>query len=867
MTKKIKMYSLLKIKIKQIIESEYDLQLDSEQEKEYLIRQQTSPLFDQMSIVRGKDTDKIREFIFVEAKRNKKQEPDLIKLLREGFDYNGIHYVRFGKSPSQGKSGITTFIDERYFNEMTERSQLGLKIDKCVISKYESYRSLIFSSCMLIEHKLPYIVIVDEFEKTLKDQHIRYAEQKDIPFVDKVTGENKVYKNQKFIKDGVTDVELSPFDGFGVHTPEMSKLFSTATPKKHDSILFQIRLPFMKGVSVQMDFKKYFREVLKVEKIKDVFGKEHNIDDIDCLWNTSMWKGYKFFKEAYGNKAWDTYLERLNTYEYKLGISKYSHHLDELSLYSRLNFQYLQCLDLINPKYVEKFKKHDYKYDILDERNHGKIINLAKYSTDLLEKIIKGDKLYTLKFLGIMDTSDEEDVKSKYEEAILINDDMLHDISIKKMLRRKLNKTINQMKFGKIYTEGFYHIAVGDVIGYLEHCAKVEVKGCLKAGQFYTKTFEPCKCTSMRSPLVDPSEVNVIDVVNNDVTKKWLSHFEAHDVVMINMYDLTMPQQGGMDEDGDVIFLTNNEIVTNSKIHKPIVVDMEDKKGAEPVPYDMEHIITYELNTRDSRIGEITNIATSILNQYTEDKKWRKINEDNVALLRLYQGKEIDFLKTGFRWNITKNLRNHLKKLPYFILYNYPKKLEAYNKIKKINKDLNRSDKVEYNAFKSPSPMNELCDYITQWEHKRINWDNTTINNGHLMVDKSLELSNNKLIRRIKSIYNEFTTELRKYVDEDRKLKPLIDEYEEKLNKLKIEYQLSQKVFTNYCIKTAYRSISTDKTLCWSLYSDEMLSNLRKNSDERKECRIVECSKDEESAKEFLGRYYKLELVGDKLNA
>ena len=52
----------------------------------------------------------------------------------------------------------------------------------------------------------------------------------------------------------------------------------------------------------------------------------------------------------------------------------------------------------------------------------------------------------------------------------------------------------------------------------------------------------------------------------------------------------------------------------------------------------MEHITEYEMNSRDSRIGELTNCATSILNQYTENEKWKQIHADNISLLRLFQG-------------------------------------------------------------------------------------------------------------------------------------------------------------------------------------------------------------------------------------
>lgn len=877
------MYSLNKVKIQDIIKHNYSINSAEHPKVLKSIRLPESLLFQQLNYVRGNksteisesdehnkpnESDKsneISEFIFVEAKRNKQREDKLKDLLRDGFKVDGNRYVRFGKSPSQGKDGITTFIKESLFDEMTERSKLGLNVEKCVISKYESYRSLIFSSCHIVENaKLPNIVIIDEYEKKLLNQKVRYAVNTKKETLNKETGEKVSYSVREIVED-YDDVNVSPFDGFGLHTSDVNELFSSAISETNKSKLFQIRMPFMKGVSVEFKLREYLKNILGVNEIKDVFGKTHKVDDIDCLWNTTMWKGYSYFKAEYGDSAWEVYLERVKQYGYGLGISKYSHYENDLKLYSRLNFQYLQCLDLINPKYIEKYKTNNFDYDILDESNHGKIINMSKYTTDLIEKIVQGDKLLTLKFLGISSTEKVSKNQSYLEQAILINDEMLEDVSVVKMLKRRVDKTINMMKYGKIYVHGFYHTVIGDVIGYLEFAAGKEVKGCLKAHQFFAKTLKPTKIASMRSPLVDASEVNIVNLIENEFLNEWFGHFKDQDIVMINMYDLSMQQQGGMDMDGDGVFLTDDETVVDSKIHLPIVVDREDKQGASPKEYNIDNIIEFELNSRDNRIGEITNIATSILNQYTEDDKWKKIHQDNIALLRLYQGKEIDFLKTGFRWHITKNLSKYKDRLPYFLMFNYPKKMNTYKKIKERNKSLDKTEKLQLNAFHSPTPLNELCEYICEWERKVLKPKNTVKNSLKLLTDDSLTTNDRKITRAISTLYDSFSKDLRAIDDKDE-IGGLYEEYAVKLKTLQSEFsQLSDEEFINYCIKTAYRSIAIDKSLCWHVFGEEMISNLKTNTKQIQNSKVVECDKHDKDAKEFLGRYYK--LIGDDVVA
>jgi hypothetical protein len=217
-----------------------------------------------------------------------------------------------------------------------------------------------------------------------------------------------------------------------------------------------------------------------------------------------MFKGHKLFKETYGNRAWIEYQNTLRKYQYKLGISKYSHHIKSLNKYTRMNFQYLQCLDLWNSKYIEAYKNKNLRtYNILDQNNDGKIISLARYTTALFERIIKGDLFYTCKFMGITD-SKNEDFTSKYLEAALINPIMLNDPAIRQFIYRKLKKSIREAKVGKIYCSGFYHTGVGDMIGYLQYAVGEEPVGCLRERELYSGNFQKGDIISFRSPLVDP---------------------------------------------------------------------------------------------------------------------------------------------------------------------------------------------------------------------------------------------------------------------------------------------------------------------------------------------------------------------------
>ena len=866
-------YTLVKIPIRELIQQKFNATVtrDKEISDEYLIAQGNSPLFDQIERLRGQFSSHISEIILVVAKKNPKQEKDLRYILDKGFTYNGIHYTRFGKSASQGKDGITAFVCDSIINELYMITQMDIEIDECVISKYEAQRCLPFSSCTLIIDYMPNIVIIGEYEKTLQNQLIKYVVEREKEFVDKETGKTKKYKSRE-IEEGYKDLKISPFDGCGCHEHGFMENVSAQLGLDYNVIGTQVRLPFVKGYSVYVPFRQILKE-WGYEYITDIYGTRHHISMVDCIWNISMFKGHKIFKEKYGDNAWAEYMNTVRKYKFKLGISKYSHHVKHLSKYTRMNFQYLQCLDLWNQKYIDAYESKSVSdYDILDSNNDGKIITLAKYTTTLFEKIIKGDKFYTYKFMGIMDT-DGYEPESKYLEAALINDVMLKDPSVKQFIYRKLKKSIDEAKVGKIYCSGFYHTGVGDMIGYLQYAIGEEPVGCLGEREIYSGNFGCGDIISLRSPLVDPSEVNKVKIAKNDIISRWFDYFKDQDVVMFNMYDVSLPQQGGADCDGDIFLLCNEPIIIDSKIEKHIILDIEDKVTAQSKPYTKENIIEYEVMTRDNRIGEITNVATSIENRYTTNEDIKTLYSNYASLLRCYQGKEIDFLKTGFRWQMNSGLRKHLKQLPYFLLYNYPSKLKTYKTLLEKNKQIeNKEDKVKLNAYHSPSPMNELCDYICTWEKKNILWDNDVnnlIDTRCLIINNALDLSDKKIMKICRRYINQYADEIRRHIklrreksdDENHKfnMDAIVTEYRKRILN---ELQIDEELIANYVIKVSYSSISISKSFAWAGYGDYIIDNLRNNTNLKRNVSIQEVPYKTNDSYEYLGKYYEFE-VGD----
>ncbi len=329
-----------------------------------------------------------------------------------------------------------------------------------------------------------------------------------------------------------------------------------------------------------------------------------------------------------------------------------------------------------------------------------------------------------------------------------------------------------------------------------------------------------------------------------------------------------------MDCDGDIFLLCNEPIVIDSKIDKNIILDIEDKATAKPKKYNKENIIEYEVMTRDNRIGEITNVATSIENKYTTNEEIKELYSNYSSLLRIFQGKEIDFLKTGTRWQMSSGLRKHLKQLPYFLLFNYPQKLKTYNKLKEKNKLIeNKEDKFKLNAYHSPSPMNELCDYICTWEKKNILWNNNLndlMDTRVLIINNDLDLSDKKIIKTVRRYINDYAEEIRKHIkayddnninqDYHFAMNEIVKKFKRNLSN---ELKLDEELIANYVIKVSYNNFSISKSFAWAGYADYIIKNLKNNSNPRRNISIVEVPYKTNNSYEYLGKFYEFKAVND----
>ena len=229
---------------------------------------------------------------------------------------------------------------------------------------------------------------------------------------------------------------------------------------------------------------------------------------------------------------------------------------------------------------------------------------------------------------------------------------------------------------------------------------------------------------------------------------------------------------------------------------------------------------------------------------------------------------------------MSSGLRKHLKQLPYFLLFNYPQKLKTYTTLKEKNKGIeNKEDKLKLNSYRSPSPMNELCEYICTWERKNILWDNNLkdlMDTRVLIINNDLDLSDKKIIKTVRRYINDYAQEMRKHLEMHKDamakntndchttyyftMSLIADKFKENLSK---ELNIDEEIIANYVIKTSYSSFSISKSFAWAAYADYIIKNLKNNSNPRRNISIEEVPYKTNNSYEYLGKFYEFRAVND----
>ena len=567
-------------------------------------------------------------------------------LARDGFDLNGKHYVRFMVGSGQMRRNTVSFINEELFDYMQERLMCGLndKIKTINLAKLSAYFALSFSSVLWVRE--PRVCVIKDFDTVILNQKVNWI--------------NK-HEEGNTVEQIYKDIKLNSADGQGLIDPNMARLWAEDMHLNYVPCSFVVRTAFIKGNLVPFDFKAYAKEH-GVLKIKDRYGTEYNVEDIDVLLSESQFKMAKYYS------SWEGYLSYHKTYNLKWGVARYNKEYDDE--YVLTNYQYIQVLNLT---------KED-------------ISGLVSYTTNWIKNICSGDIKYALTYnVGVKNPTLSVDsiinsCSSTFTKAIIKNPEMLKDGFVQRKIYNSIKESIRQAKIGRIWVRGNYSFMISDPVAQCRSALGLSPDGLLPANYVYSN-FWNNRCVDgeiclLRSPLTHYSEVNIQRLANTDEMKKWYKYIYSG--IIYNIYDISVVKHADSDFDGDICMSTNNPYFLKGAKREELPI-MYDKEAVPTQKITLPNQIRCDVKGLDTKVGQITNYSTSMLAMLPlfkgeKQTEQREEIETRLKLLRELQGAEIDKIKGTTPPNFPKSWRHWVK-------------------INKDDDDITKAEKYKYNSM------------------------------------------------------------------------------------------------------------------------------------------------------------------------
>ena len=531
------------------------------------------------------------------------------KYSKKGFYINGEKYVILLGTSGGIKKNTVMFVKEKLYQKVWESLIADANLNIPMIpSKLMGYMSLTFSASTPVTFT-DKILVVKDVETNFKSDVTRIFEE---------NGEVKVVPTKDY------NITLNACDGCGMITPKLAEIWGKDLKEDYLIPGFCIRNLWVKGMVTVFDFKKYCNEVLHMTKVKDVWGEEHDINDIDIILNESMLKCWMMYGSL------QEYLNAVKKYNYEFAVTKYVH--KNIEKRRKLNYQYTQCLNLSDEDIEELLR---------EDMNEIKDVLGLDYRKSIL--FSKGTELNDENVW--IDSEDDY-----YTKALMIYPQCIYDDYIKDKIKRAINKRINLLKTSKISVNGNYQIAVGEPIIQLESMFDLEPKGLLNANEFYIEYWRELGESTVgifRSPMSCKENALKVNVCNREEVIKWYGHLRG--LIVFNAWDTAMVAMNGEDFDGDLNFTTNNKIIQKGIYNLP-AISCDGKSANKISNATREQFNDCIFGGFGNKVGSVTNVGSSLYDTLSVlDKGTKEYDEiDNrIKKIQWYQQECIDSAKNG----------------------------------------------------------------------------------------------------------------------------------------------------------------------------------------------------------------------------
>ena len=462
------------------------------------------------------------------------------KIYTDGFDIDGVHYVRYKRSAGASRNGRCLFIAEQLYADMMAWSSCGLGEDN--VSDQASWQAYISLTLSSIEGKLTLpkkaiLIIPDKVSKfKTKAVCVRKDESEGL------SAKFEETEIENVIWDGEALLDVSEFERFGYK----------------DKGMMLLRNRFFKTCAFNTNLQKWFADN-GITEIKQLAGytTARKVSDIKLVITESSLKYLKFMpkgmKLGKAFKAWlDTVYENKSTSTF--GIVKTDKPPSNMGgLMAYTNYQLLNTVPIDRVNMLRILYRHFFE------------LKRIRYDGMFLR--------YQINFLSDTSLKDLETVSAENYRRKVVTDMMrktphFEDTEFYSNLRSDVIKHFKKrMKDGRILMRGNYQTILGNPYEFLtavidKHYEPKEPI-LLGDGQIYTKRFEDDeKLLGSRNPHITMGNLLI---ARNKYCPEIDKYFNlTKDIVCVNAINSNIQQRlNGCDYDSDSMLITDNQLLGN----------------------------------------------------------------------------------------------------------------------------------------------------------------------------------------------------------------------------------------------------------------------------------------------------------------
>ena len=612
---------------------------------------------------------------------------------------SGPHrYLAFERSGSMSRQARLSFIREDFYDAVRRRIMMDMTIGDCQLSKLYAYNGLMLSSGIRIDgigidrpHR---VVVIDNPTRTERNVSVITVEDDGTQ-----SSTRKYHRVEK-----KEDIEITCFDGEGLISKEYARVVDEKLCGKKVHTSFQIRMPYVKGMLHEVDFKD-FLTLCGTDTITDLWGVEHSVRDVDVILTKSMFKGYGWLTAS--GMSWNDYWNVFRKYRHALYITNVSKEKPEQT--TELNYQFLTTVSIQGDEFRPADLPDGWDHSPeTDERNWlTKQTELAYYNFCTDESFRQN---YFLEKFERVSWWERHQGKDQILAAVLKkNPRFINEPVYARRLEDEADKIVEQYAVGRLIVAGDNRYLSGDLLDFLAFLLPTVPPRKRRQRMFYSTVMtdhfpessfyapqaayaHDDACTLLRNPHIARNEELQLSFYDAKEERKQMRHYyfgHLTDVVMVDSNMLAAERLGGADYDGDMI-KTISDSILNACVRRNYNLYRYEKHksltNTENIPLLMIPTAQPQIRSADdwegrfetvhstfsSRVGQICNAALDrsiIAYNENSDAEERTRCREETETLAILTGLEIDSAKSGIRPDLDEYLTHKTVKRSAFLKY------------------------------------------------------------------------------------------------------------------------------------------------------------------------------------------------------